>query len=256
MKFKKILVISSPLIASFAALSTISCSKARDYSIKLDFSKPIVEKYTIPVKIVENSDGDTAKVQIMSDKLKKYISLGKGDITKVRIFGVDTPEKAVGTTKSDPEEYKYAAKASEFCSNTLKVGEQYLLFLSSYTTDTFGRLVGDFFFKKNPSDEKYLSYSVEITRSGWTLPHTSLDSIKLIDEKYSLSYYTLLLIAYAMEDAAKNKAGAFKDFKTPYYFSQIYKLKPNSAYTYFLRDNNTDPTYVFQYEKKAYPNLL
>ncbi|UUD34942.1 thermonuclease family protein [Mycoplasmopsis caviae] len=256
MKIKKILTIGTPLIAGLTALTTISgaCSKL-DYRIKFDLNKEKNKQNLIPVKIADISDGDTVVAEILDDSFKQYIKHGKGSKVKVRIFGIDTPEKAVSGTKSDTEENSWAEKASKFCAKTLKVGETYLLFY--HGEDTYDRLVGDIFYKEKPTDEKYLSYAVEITRAGWTLPHVSDTDIKLINVKYTLPYYTLLQIAYAMEEASHNRVGAFKKFKYPERFAKIYKLKPNSAYTSFIRKKKfKHDTTVFDYEKKAYPNLL
>lgn len=91
--------------------------------------------YTYNCVIKKIVDGDTVDVDI---------DLGFGvwlSGERVRLHGIDTPESRT----SDQEEKYYGQLATEFVEKHLEVGERYMLRSKKFnSTDSFGRILGDF----------------------------------------------------------------------------------------------------------------
>lgn len=157
MKIKtKILIPSLLATSSLAIIPTISSScnefknivgpiKANyelDTRIKLEKEDMLFQKRAFKAKVTDNSDGDTVTVEALEAKPDQQIEKGKE--YKIRLSGIDTPEKAVGGQKSEKREYTYALMSSDFCIKTLSVGKEVIVFADE--KDSFGRTVGDVFF--------------------------------------------------------------------------------------------------------------
>ncbi|WP_406614857.1 thermonuclease family protein [Mycoplasmopsis hyopharyngis] len=157
MKIKtKVLIPSLLAASSLAIIPTISSScnefknvvgpiKANyelDTRIKLDTEDELFKKRAFKAKVTDNSDGDTVTVEALEDRTEQKIEKGKE--YKIRLSGIDTPEKAVGGVKSEKREYTYALMSSDFCIKTLSVGKEVIVFADE--KDSFGRTVGDVFF--------------------------------------------------------------------------------------------------------------
>ncbi|TKA59334.1 hypothetical protein MBOVa_2110 [Mycoplasmopsis bovis 8790] len=178
-------------------------------------------------EIVSWSDGDTPVVKVTNVD-PSNTNAKKGAETKIRISGIDTPEKFVGGIKSKELEHNYAKISSKFAEEAIPKGSKVRVYADS--SDAYGRLVGDLFFGEN---YKYL-YSVEITRSGLTLPYYDdiTRALNFVKDPIYWEHYALLRLAEALEYAKTNKKGFFKTFALPYWIqSNIYKMKPNGKWT-------------------------
>lgn len=86
-----------------------------------------------PWKVTRAVDGDTVEIQVT------WLPTELGDKLKVRIFGVDTPEK--GARAKCPAEAEKGAAASEFTKKFIK-GKKVLVEIKEW--DKFGgRVLGD-----------------------------------------------------------------------------------------------------------------
>ncbi|WP_427909798.1 thermonuclease family protein [Mycoplasmopsis bovis] len=220
--------------------NSFESNKASAFEFKnIDWDK-LKAKY-FDAEIVKWSDGDTPVVKVTSvDPLNQNVKVG--DETKIRISGVDTPEKFVGGIKSSNLEHNYALLSSKFAEEALPKGSKVRVYGDS--KDAYGRIVGDVFF----GDKYQYLYSVEITRSGLTLPY--YDNITLafsfVKNPVYWEHYALLRLGEALEYAKTNKKGFFKTFALPYWIqSNIYKMKPNGKWT--LLDKHS-PTNLYNIE--------
>lgn len=86
-----------------------------------------------PWKVTRAVDGDTVEVQV------DWLPVELGDKLKIRIFGVDTPEK--GARAKCPAEAMLGGRASEFTKKFIK-GKKVLVEIKEW--DKFGgRVLGD-----------------------------------------------------------------------------------------------------------------
>lgn len=174
------------------------------------------------------ADGDTLEVKVVRKGPKIDNAININEAYRIRVGGIDTPEKAVGGELATPFEYQYAELSSAFGKKAISIGKTVRVLYSS--KDAYGRLVGDIYF----GDKFDISYSVEIVRSGYTLPMGSILTNALTKNNYE--YYSYYLMALALEQAQKNKKGFFADFDTPEAISNfIYLKKPNTSFRIFLR---------------------
>ncbi|WP_029512724.1 hypothetical protein [Mycoplasmopsis iners] len=196
------------------------------------------------------SDGDTLKFRLADtvtpdhpkwEQFQSDITSGKTEpddegraLFKLRIEGMDTPEKNVGGKNSTPFEYQYAELPSQFAKKNFKKGTPIRIFTVGGTgKDSFGRYLGDFFFGEG---WKY-SYTVELVNSGLTLPLISKDKFLAVTPTDSL-YYTIPGIADAFNDAIENKRGFYKNFTNPNGVSTgIYIEKPSNSWDFLWKDS-------------------
>lgn len=223
-------------------------------SVKFDqtIAKPIYVDWSTNKKWIEAeidhwSDGDT--VQIKNIKYPNHTMLSDlGKTQRIRLEGIDTPEKAVGGRPAKGLEYSFALLSTRFGEENFAQGMK-IRVLTAGGLDGFGRLVGDFYF----GDQFQYSYCTEITRAGLTLPHNSnfqSDAVK-IGLKDSVEHYSYLETAKALEDAITNKRGYFSMIPSPHIISSlIYKMKPNNNYLTFLKESKQN---YFNLADKAYP---
>lgn len=234
------------------------------WDIKLDKNSEFVKSKVFKAKIVGHSDGDTFTVEALEKVLSNSINVG--DHIKLRLAGIDTPEKAVGSQKAVNPELHWAKKASAFAEKTLPIGKVVHVFFG--TKDGFSRLTADVFFKKDGTEaanywDADTSYCVEITKAGLTLPHAS--NAQKATEADSIEYYTYYPIALALKYAYDNKKGffgsgflGFFSGKHPKDFEKIYMLKPNTSWKLFWpydEDSFTNPDYIWYYnaeEQRTY----
>ncbi|MBU4690636.1 thermonuclease family protein [Mycoplasma sp. ES3157-GEN-MYC] len=270
MNFKRLLVSSAlPLTGCLTTLSASCSQKISDekieqqfnelmkekgnWEIKLDKNNSFVNKNIFKARVTQHADGDTIQVLALENNDKHSITTGKQ--YKIRLAGIDTPEKNVGGTDSDPEEMFWAVKASKFCEKVLK--DNQIVYIYATGKDTYGRITADVFFsydnnQPNSVEEAKHSYSVEITRAGWTLPYLTnpSDLVTLID-KGTLQSYTFYSLGLALKSAYDNKRGFFYTQslfkKKPTDFSNIYKIKKlGESWRPFWKDSGVRN--VFQYE--------
>ena len=93
----------------------------------------VVNANPYPWKVTRAVDGDTVEIQVT------WLPTELGDKLKIRIFGVDTPEK--GARAQCPSEAERGAAASEFTKKFVK-GKKVLVEIKQW--DKFGgRVLGD-----------------------------------------------------------------------------------------------------------------
>jgi len=93
----------------------------------------VVNANPYPWKVTRAVDGDTVEIQVT------WLPTELGDKLKIRIFGVDTPEK--GARAQCPSEAERGAAASEFTKKFIK-GKKVLVEIKEW--DKFGgRVLGD-----------------------------------------------------------------------------------------------------------------
>lgn len=192
-------------------------------------------------------DGDTPEVTIGNVFAPNFSGVAiAGETNKVRIDGIDTPEKKVGSKDASPWEYSFADASSRFAKSTLVPGTKVRLFMTG--KDAFGRWTADIFF----GDKFQYSYATEITRHGFTLPMNGIESLIKIKNPHSLEHYTAIWLADAMNDAWTKRRGFFKIFHKPWAISRdVYKIKPNTGYQIYMKDSHNS---VYKYKDHAYPN--
>lgn len=195
-------------------------------------------------KIVEYADGDTMSVRLTEDKPYVFgsVNIQPGEVVKIRLKGIDTPEKAVGKKESNPGEHVFAEMSSQFAINLFNK-PQYKDVLVGYadSVEGFGRVVADIFFGK---DFKY-SYSAEITRAGYTLPFGETGWKSAYNSPYTIENEVYPFIAEAMMEAVKNKDGFYHYFISPLNMQKnVYKIKTNSKWNIFYDYKYDNPVQV------------
>ncbi|MBZ4218174.1 thermonuclease family protein [Mycoplasma tauri] len=212
-------------------------------------------------EIVNHSDGDTFTVRV--EKIDQSNTNYKvGQEVKIRINGIDTPEKQVGGRTADDFERSYAELSSRFGRETFKTGQKVKVFYTGI--DAFGRTVGDIFF----GDKFQYLYSLEITRAGLTLPAYDGTLISLVDNipnKKNIEHYFSWQAALAMKQAIEMKNGFYKTFETPFEVERIYRMKSNTKWRIFFKDSDeniftiNDSEYAkskdFKIEEMSYNNI-
>ncbi|MCS4537048.1 thermonuclease family protein [Mycoplasma sp. CSL7475-4] len=243
MRFKKIIAsFSLPLIATPIA-SVVSCAKELpldkdhktqwDSSIHLDPKNKRIKNFVFKAVVVDHSDGDTITVRALEKKPQARIE--EGGTYKLRLAGIDTPEKNVSGNEADKIELFWAKKASKFAEDTLKDNQVVYVFATGH--DSFNRTTGDVFFSYTNNKPDSLadvdkSYSVEITKAGWTLPFNANSGLGIKIKSYqTLEWYTFRMLGMALKFAYDNQKGFFavekgQPRKSIEEFANIYKLKP------------------------------
>ncbi|WP_462218393.1 thermonuclease family protein [Mycoplasmoides genitalium] len=103
-------------------------------------------------------DGDTLEVSFANNHQKP-----------IRIYAIDTPEKAVLSIQRKSEiELKEANKSNWVCQKLIPIGSEVWIWpLNSYSYD---REVAAVFFKTNPLQLHFESFAVEMVANGHALP--------------------------------------------------------------------------------------
>ncbi|AMD81237.1 hypothetical protein AXW82_01580 [Mycoplasmopsis canis PG 14] len=235
---------------------TINSSPNNFKPTNISFENETIKKASFRAKIESVSDGDTFSIIALESKtLKGGVTIEEGKSYKVRLSGIDTPEKGVGNgskyVSASPFEYSFAIHATNFAKKVID-NEKYkndvmIGFVSG--KDSYDRITADVFFGEN---YKY-SYISEIVRSGHTLPYSN-DIWKLkLQEKDTTSYeYNLYpFIADAFEEAIKNNRGLFNYFDYPGDVSSfVYLIKSNNKWSPFYWERTSNEEIVRDYLKK------
>ncbi|WP_406616937.1 thermonuclease family protein [Mycoplasmopsis adleri] len=264
------------IVAPIASVATISCNKFEDGPKIVELDTRIIldpEKVSdemVRARILKGADGDTVTVTPLEDNGSAGIHANQP--VKVRIAGIDTPEKAVGdganVRKASKQELQFALQSSAYAEKTLKNGKEVYLFLTSGgTKDTFGRITADIFFsyekdKVSKITDVDRSYSVEILKAGYTLPLGR--EISAMRHPIHLQYWTYYLMALALKYARDNNQGFFSQWSirhasNPYekISKTAYLIKPiGEGWRPFVKDAGGDPDYkgssVYDYAKSGY----
>ncbi|UUD35941.1 thermonuclease family protein [Mycoplasmopsis citelli] len=202
----------------------------------VNWNEPKIKEFYFDGELAAEADGDTFSVKVTNNN--NLSGINNGDIIRVRLSGIDTPEKASGRTLSSPFENSFAIISSKFASklmktklkNNLNVGQKLrVAFING--KDAFGRTLGDVFFGENYE----YSYNLSITSQGYTLPYLSgTEWQNGIKEKNTYESIIFPLMYKYFNKAIINKKGFFQFFDSPSDAERfIYLVKPNVAWRPF-----------------------
>ncbi|WP_338583361.1 thermonuclease family protein [Mycoplasmopsis cynos] len=238
-----------PLLKDTPINTDVSKFKTLNFDFEND---PNLRDLYFKAKVKDVSDGDTVTVISLEDKqLANNVSVEKNKEYRVRLSGIDTPEKGLGgkkgVRKSSAFEYAFALHATKFAEEIL--GKEFandvvVGFVSG--KDSYERITADIFF-----GEKYkYSYNAEIVRAGHTLPFKNQGWEANVKNKNIKSYeYNMYKeLAIALSDAIYNKKGLFNYFNNPIEVQRfVYLIKPNSEWLPFYKEKiNTEKT-IYDY---------
>ncbi|EFF41311.1 thermonuclease family protein [Mycoplasmopsis alligatoris] len=254
-------LLSFPLSLGVISLVAISCSKTYSHEEKLqkgkeelnnvkfiianayDYSKVDWTKVNyIEAQIEKWADGDTPFVKNLkpgdNEISKNYFNDNKPflvDGIKIRVLGIDTPEKNVNGTDAGPLEYTWASVATKFGETAIPANQKVRIMIEG--KDVYNRFVGSIYFGNNFE----LEYSTEIVRAGYTLPNGSTSSDALVDRGPLSRYYNYYGITLAYAEAKKNKNGFWKYFKdendVTHTIDGIYVMRSNNGWKIFSDKN-------------------
>lgn len=108
------------------------------YANCTDSNTPFVsyENETRKVKVVRVLDGDTVDIAMMQEDTKKIFKY------RIRLYGIDTPEKKPLKSNPNRNEEIAAAKASTQAMITKLEENNYMVTILLYKPDKYGRLLG------------------------------------------------------------------------------------------------------------------
>ncbi|RIV17006.1 thermonuclease family protein [Mycoplasmopsis gallopavonis] len=212
-------------------LDQVTINKELFQPIEIDWSK--VKHFE--TFLVDFSDGDTFTISEFDDQGKQF---------KIRLMGIDTPEKAIQENQSSPFEYSFALLSSAWGKKLFKSFEiekdgqrvipVRIAFGDKTDKDAYGRITADIFF----GDGYKYSYNVEIVRAGYTYPMDSAsNALGLLKEPNTYENLIYPKIRTAFNDAIKNRRGFFHyinsvDQVTKY----LYNKKQNEKWWIFWDD--------------------
>ena len=102
------------------------------------------------VKVLRVVDGDTIDIAMANEDMKKIFKY------RIRLFGIDTPEKKPLKSNPDREkEIEAAKKSSQSMINKLKESDN-LVTIQLYTPDKYGRLLGTLYDKKGENINEWM----------------------------------------------------------------------------------------------------
>ncbi|WP_027334887.1 thermonuclease family protein [Mycoplasmopsis felifaucium] len=272
---KKLLLGSLVLSASFLPVVSAACvtkqindgPKIVELDTRINLNVEKVAPYMFKAVVVSGADGDTVTVRALEANEKNGIA--EGIQNKIRIAGIDTPEKAVGGKIASKQEQHFSTQSSDFASKTLFNGKEVYVFLTlGGKSDTFGRFTGDIFYSNEKNQLSSIadvnrSYSVEIIKAGLTLP-LDQGGQNLPNMVYSntAAHWTYYLMGLALKYAKDNKIGFFgeRPMTTSYNpYEKLaytaYKIKPiGEGWRSFAFEGagNPDIQTVYDYAQFAY----
>lgn len=241
----------NPLLNQLPINSSESGFKATGIS----FEDEIFKASSFKAKIESVSDGDTFSVIAQESKtLRGGIVITQGESYRIRLSGIDTPEKGVGSgnnyVAAAPFEYSFALHATNFAEqvvNSEKFKNDIMVgFVSG--KDSYDRITADIFFGENYQ----YSYITEIVRSGHTLPYSNdvWENYLHNKDKSTYEYNLYPKIAEAFEEAIKNNKGMFNYFDNPADVSLfIYLIKNNNRWHPFYYEKTSKNAIVKDYVK-------
>ncbi|WP_322960512.1 thermonuclease family protein [Mycoplasmopsis cynos] len=239
-----------PLLKDAPINTDVSNFKALNFDFENDQN---LRDLYFKAKVKDVSDGDTVTVISLEDKqLANNVSVKKDEEYRIRLSGIDTPEKALGSKKdfkkSSAFEYAFALHATKFAEEILgkKFANDVVVGFAS-GKDSYERITADIFF-----GEKYkYSYNAEIVRAGHTLPFKNQGWEANVKNKNIKSYeYNMYKeLAIALSDAINNKKGLFNYFNNPIEVQRfVYLIKPNSEWLPFYKEKiNTEEKTIYDY---------
>ncbi|WP_025755623.1 thermonuclease family protein [Mycoplasmopsis cricetuli] len=230
---------ANPTMEKFKQNINLSEHKLTNLDINWESEEIKKQDNYFDAEIVKYSDGDTLTVIAKTD-LPKY-NVKKGELHKIRLSGIDTPEKAIQKTKAAPIEYAFAELPSKFMEDlfnlplneTLKLKDKVRIgFITG--KDTYERITADVFFGENYQ----YSYNLEVVSAGLTLPLDDKTEwqfkIKSPNNYYSLVYPKMFK---NFNEAIEQNRGFFHYFKSPIDVAfNVYLIKPNTSWSIFWKE--------------------
>lgn len=221
-------------------------------STNLNFQEPELEQKSFKASIKSASDGDTFEVIANETKsIGGKISVQKGQSYRIRLMGIDTPEKGItkpqGYVKAAPFEYAFALRSSEFAEKVKKQYGNDILVAFVDGKDAFGRVTAEIMF----GPEYKYSYNSEILRAGLTLPlaNDTWETEFILKNKSSFIYRLYPEMYKAAKYAQENQKGFYKYFDTPDELTTfIWLFKQNNSYDPFY-DNVQGKSKISKYVK-------
>jgi micrococcal nuclease len=102
------------------------------------------------VKVVRVVDGDTVDIAMVSDDTHKIFKY------RVRLYGIDTPEKKPLKSNPNREKEMEAAKKSSQALHQKMEENQYLVTILLYKPDKYGRLLGTLYDSKGEDINQWM----------------------------------------------------------------------------------------------------
>ncbi|ADE19959.1 thermonuclease family protein [Mycoplasma crocodyli] len=248
----KLSLIAIPFVLSVPFI-VASCAKNYTIEQKIQKGKEELDKVKFDEKSAYKfSDVDWSKVKYIEGELDKWadgdtpylknITAGDNEISrlfykqneaelkkgkKIRVLGIDTPEKALpGNIEIKPIELVWAQAASKFGEVTILPNQKVRVMTDGQPS--YDRLVGSIYF----GDKFEYEYSTEIVRAGYTLPNGSEALKATLDGEDLPSYYQSYGIVLAYKEAKKKQNGFWK------IFNDEYDVTNNTSGIYISRQNN------------------
>lgn len=204
--------------------------------LNIDWNNQTVKAKYFDAYLSGTSDGDTITVTARTALDSQNIKVG--DTVKIRLAGIDTPEKAVSSELSAPLENSFAVISSKFAKDVLeqttsagKVVKQNLRIGFVEGKDGYGRVLADVFF----GDNYEYSYNTSIVSQGYTLPY--INGFGWVNKINEANTYENVLYPYmydAFNKAIENKKGFFRFFNSPEDVQKfVYLIKPNNEWRPF-----------------------
>ncbi|VEU74480.1 Uncharacterised protein [Mycoplasmopsis citelli] len=204
--------------------------------ININWDAPEIKNTYFDGVIANEADGDTYTIMVTDNHNNNSVKIG--DRVKVRLSGIDTPEKAVDKQQASAFEQSFALLSSKFVSqlmnnklnNGIKVGDKLRVGFSS-GIDTFLRTLGDVFF----GDKYQYSYNLSIVSEGYTLPYINnagwQNNINVQNTYENILYPQ---IYKQFNKAISDEKGFFELFNSPNDVQNfVYLKKPNGKWTPF-----------------------
>ena len=134
------------------------------------------------VKVLRVVDGDTVDIAMVSDDTNKIFKY------RVRLYGIDTPEKKPLKSNPDREKELEAAKKSSQAMHQKMEENHYVVTILLYKPDKYGRLLGTLYDEKGEDinkwmvDQGFATAYFGKTKKSFAETRCSTDDIYYIDD--------------------------------------------------------------------------
>ncbi|UUM20009.1 MULTISPECIES: thermonuclease family protein [unclassified Mycoplasma] len=211
--------------------------------VNIDWNAKEIDKKYFDAEIVADADGDTFVVKVTDKHNTEGFKVG--DELRIRLSGIDTPEKAVSTKLASPFEQTFARISSKFASKLMKtklsngteIGKK--LRVAFYSgRDSYDRALADVFF----GDNYEYSYNLSIVAQGYTLPYVQDGNWEnKITQKNTYENLLFPLIYTYFNKAIEEKKGFFEFFNAPRDVQIfVYRMKENGQWRPFWSKTEPD----------------
>jgi len=151
------------------------------YALSTDKNTPFVSYVNIrkKVKVLRVIDGDTVDIAMVNDLTKQIFKY------RIRLYGIDTPEKKPLKSNPDREQEMAAAKKSRQAMNDKMEENNNLVTILLSKPDKYGRLLGTFYGKTGENINEWMvkqGYATEYfgkTKKSFAETQSKDDSMEL-----------------------------------------------------------------------------